>query len=252
MPTDFSGIKTKIDLPSWQVVSPINGPTGAVVPHTAGSSLSGDRRPSQFKNHNLWALSSNTGLLQYSTRTNGWLQLASPALAGTFGIGSCTVFAPSQGPRGTTAAGATTTTFALTTALPAAVGANSLAGQRIRIITNTTGQGRTEERTIVANTSGTTPTITVDTALAAAPASGSTYEILSGRLFMLGAGTVAAVSGSSTMSQPIASQPTWQQQTCQQLSARPLASSRWMNCTRQLQESVVQQSTARPADTLAP
>jgi len=54
------------------------------------------------------------------------------------------------------------------------------------------GSGLTEERLIIANTAGTTPTITLNAALSFTPASGSGYEILSGRLFMLSAGTLAA------------------------------------------------------------
>ena len=86
----------------------------------------------------------------------------------------------------------------LSTALPTAVGVNMLAnrggsgdlGFRIRIVDTTAG--KTEQRWITGNTAGTTPTITVDTAFSFTPASGATYEILSGRVYMLGAGTTAA------------------------------------------------------------
>jgi hypothetical protein len=87
----------------------------------------------------------------------------------------------------------------LTTALPAAVGINQLAnrcdgtGFKIRIIGNRSGgAGVTEERTIIGNTAGTTPTIYLDSALSFTPGSGDGYEILSGRLYCLGMGTTAA------------------------------------------------------------
>jgi hypothetical protein len=127
------------------------------------------------------------------------MALASPALAGTFGAGATAKFFPSQGPRGTIATGATTARLTLTTALPAAVGVNQLAnrgdglGFLIRVINNAAGSaGRIEERRIVANTAGTTPTIWLDTALTAAPLLGDGYEIRSGRVFLLSAGTLAA------------------------------------------------------------
>jgi len=109
-------------------------------------------------------------------------------------------FAPSFGAVGTIAAGATTTSVIISTALPTAVGVNMLAnrggsgdyGFKLRIIDTTAG--KTEERYIVGNTAGTTPTINVDNAFTFTPATGARYEILGGRVFMLGAGTTAANS----------------------------------------------------------
>lgn len=49
-----------------------------------------------------------------------------------------------------------------------------------------------EERYIVGNTGGTTPTIYLDSPLSFTPQAGDAYEILSGRLFTLGVDTVAA------------------------------------------------------------
>lgn len=192
MATSFKGIKEKLDLPSWQNCSPLL--TAAMVADTAtvGSTLSGDRRASQYKQDLFWFVKNATTLYQYRTRSDGWHQLLSPALTGTFGIGATSVFAPSQGPRGTIAAGATGTSVILSTALPAAIGINQLVGQRIRIVNNIAGGGQTAERTIVANTAGTTPTITVDAAFGFTPGTGVIYELLTGRLYMLSAGALAA------------------------------------------------------------
>ncbi|MBI4644196.1 MAG: hypothetical protein HY743_10860 [Deltaproteobacteria bacterium] len=127
------------------------------------------------------------------------MTLASPALAGTFGAGAGAEFLPSQGPRGTLATGCTSTSMVLSTALPAVVGVNALAnrgdgiGFKIRIIGNAAGSsGKTEERYIIGNTGGTTPTITLDSTLSFTPAADDAYEFLSGRVFMLSAGTLAA------------------------------------------------------------
>ncbi|HEY3266624.1 MAG TPA: hypothetical protein VGM37_06835, partial [Armatimonadota bacterium] len=119
--------------------------------------------------------------------------------AGTFGAGAGAVMMPSQGPRGTLAVGATTSSVVLSTALPAAVAPNQLAnkgnsnGHKIRIIGNSPGgSGKAEERYIVGNTGGTTPTLYLDAPLSFTPVAGDGYEILSGRLYLLGAGTLAA------------------------------------------------------------
>jgi hypothetical protein len=107
-------------------------------------------------------------------------------------------FAPSLGLTGTIAAGATTTSVTLSTALPTAVGLNMLAnrggsgeyGFKLRIID--TVAGRTAERYIVGNTAGTTPTINVLSSFGFTPSTGARYEIIAGRVFMLGAGVLAA------------------------------------------------------------
>lgn len=167
--------------------------------HAAASSMASDLRNNTTRNPFIYQLVSNAVLNRYNIVTKSWqLAAANPLTAGTFGAGSTSAFAPSFGAVGTIAAGATTTSVTLSTALPAAVGVNMLAnrggsgelGFRLRIIDATAG--KTEERWIVGNTAGTTPTITLDAALSFTPATGARYELLCGRLFMLGAGTVAA------------------------------------------------------------
>jgi hypothetical protein len=192
MPTTL-GFKDIIDLPQWRPESPCLAVSGA------GMSLVGDERNNSTRHPLMYFLRSATALDVYDPISGEWQPLASPALAGTFGNGAAAVFNPSAGPRGTLAAGATTTSVILSTALPAAVGNNQLAnrgdsiGFRIRIIGNAAGSsGKIEERTIIANTAGTTPTITLDSALSFTPATGDAYEIIGGRVFMLGAGTTTA------------------------------------------------------------
>lgn len=193
MATSFAGIKQKLDLPSWQPTNLIYSQAGAIQPGAAGSTLADDKRASQYKRNNIYFLNSSSTFFKYNTIQNGWLPLASPALVGTFGIGAISVFMPSAGPRGAIASGATTTTLTLSTALPATVGANQLVGQRIRVIGNTAGgSGKIEIKVITANTAGTTPLITLDSALTFTPALNATYEILAGRVFLMSASTVAA------------------------------------------------------------
>jgi len=195
MTTDFSGIKQTLDLPVWEPLGIIFTGAGASTSAGAGVNMTCDLRLSQYRYQNIWYLAGTTVALQHNCRTNGWLTLASPALAGTFGAGASSVFAPSHGPRGTLAAGGTTTTMTLATALPnsASVTHNQLKGFRIRIIGSVGGgSGKTEERTIVSNSAGTTPTITLDSALSFTPVAGSAFEMLSGRVYFMSAGTVAA------------------------------------------------------------
>lgn len=189
MPNTF---KKVLDRLMWVQVPP------APNAHAAGSCLAVDMRNNETRNPFVYNLASATVLNRFNIVTKGWNLVQSPALAGTFGAGAAAAFAPSLALTGTIAAGATTTTLTLSTALPTAVGVNMLAnrggsgdfGFRIRIIDTTAG--KTEQRWIVANTAGTTPAITVDAAFSFTPASGARYEILSGRVFMLGAGTTAA------------------------------------------------------------
>jgi hypothetical protein len=184
--------KKVIDQLVWRQVTP------APSAHAAASSMCCDLRSSLVRHPFVFQTISNTVVNRYNIVTKSWQTMASPALAGTFGAGAASAFAPSLGLVGTIAAGATTTSVVISTAFPTAVGPNMLAnrggsgdkGFKLRI-TDTTA-GKTEERWIVGNTAGTTPTITVEAAFTFTPASGARYEILAGRQFMLGAGTTAA------------------------------------------------------------
>ncbi len=191
--TTVLNFKDIIDLPLWRPNSP------AFLATAAGGSFAYDMRNTDRNSPYNYFLHNATSLYAYAPKNDEWMLIGSPALTGTFGAGATSVFHPTQGPRGTIAAGATTTTFTLTTTLPAAVGINQLAnrgdgvGYKIRVIGNAAGgSGKVEERTIIANTAGTTPTITLSSALTFTPGLGSAYEILSGRVFMLSAGTLAA------------------------------------------------------------
>jgi len=186
--------KKVIDRLMWAQVAP------APNAHAAGACLASDMRSDVSRNPFVYQLASAAVLNRYNIVTKGWNLVQSPALSGTFGAGAAMAFAPSLGLVGTIAAGATTTSVTLSTALPTAVGTNMLAnrggsgeyGFKLRIID--TVAGKTEERYIVGNTSGTTPAITVLSAFTFTPATGARYEIVAGRVFMLNSGAVAANS----------------------------------------------------------
>jgi len=187
------GFKPGITLPEWRPLAIVPfGFSWNANPMAGDLRNNEDRHPTQFL-----VMSSN--IFEYNIKNDGWRQGIAHAMGGSVSTASACVFAPSQGPNGTLAAGATTTTVVLNTALPAAVGVNQLAnrgdgiGFKIRIIGNSAGgSGLTEEKYIVANSGGTTPTIELDSALTFTPAVGDRYEILSGRLFIL---TTQAANG---------------------------------------------------------
>jgi len=191
--TTTLNFKDVIDLPQWRPCAP------AITASAAALSICSDLRNNSDQNPNLFYLSSASSIQAYNTSNDGWNQLTSPAMSSGSAAGTAVVFSPSQGPRGTLAAGSTSNSVILSTALPAAVGANQMAnrgdgvGYKLRIIDNGTGgSGKIFEGTILNNTSGTTPTITFTSAIGFTPVTGSSYEFLSGRVFILGSGTTAA------------------------------------------------------------
>ncbi len=186
--------KKGIDRQEWVQVAP--SPNA----HAAGGSICCDLRPAPYRYPFIFQLVNATNLVRYNMIQKAWNFVVSPALAGTFGAGSTSCFLPSRGLNGSIGAGCTTTSIVTTTVMTS-IGINMLAnrggsgeyGFRIRIIGSAAGSsGKTEERWIVANTGGTTPTLVLDSALSFTPANGDTYEILGGRLFLLSAGTLAA------------------------------------------------------------
>lgn len=185
--------KDVLDIPKWRPLSP------SMAASLAGNSLINDCRNNIDNHCMVYNLRSAVALDAFDVKNDEWMLIGSPGLTGVFGAGAGGCFMASAGPRGVLAAGWTTTQGALTTALPAAVGANQLAnrgdkiGFKIRIIGNGAGSsGRTEERYIISNTLGATPIITLDAPLTFTPVAGDGFEILSGRVYMLSAGVLAA------------------------------------------------------------
>jgi len=167
--------------------------------HSAGTSMCHDMRNDISRNPFIYNLVSTTILNRFNIVTKAWQLAVNPGVSAV-AASSNSCYVPSFSVVGTIAAGATTSRFTLSTALPASIGVNMLAnrggsgenGYVIRITDTTVG--KTEERFIVSNTLGTTPVISVDVPFTFTPATGARYEILSGRVIMLGSGTIAAAS----------------------------------------------------------
>lgn len=180
--------KPFIDRQIW--ISSTPSPTQWQPGYTPSSDMRNNKYANPFIYQYLGALS-----YRYSTLQKAWQPYTSPGLSGSNTTGATSVFAPSFSNVGTIAAGATTTSVTLSTALAQAVGLNSLSnhgngGFILRIIDTTAG--KIVEREIVANTASTTPVITVASSFGFVPATGSRYEILAGRVFYLNSGTVVA------------------------------------------------------------
>jgi hypothetical protein len=191
------GKKDIIDKPRWRAIQSSGTVLNASL--TTGQVCACDVRGRNHADPYKYVFSSTAIVYRYNPINDGWIDTISPAMLGTFGRGNRAEFVPSQGPKGTIAAGASTTKIILTTALPASVGVNQLAnrgdglGYIVRVIGNAGGSsGKIEERRVVANTSGTTPTIYLDQPLSFTPANGDAYEFLSGRVFYLTTGAATA------------------------------------------------------------
>ncbi len=187
--------KDLIDLPEWRPLAV--DPTATA----AGHCVAWDLRNSADANPNVWHWNALTTLNLYNKFNDEWLTTAAfTTVGGSIAAGAGCIFVPSHGPSGTIGGTPTTTSFTLA-ALPnsASVGTNQLANQgngrgfKIRVYgSGSGGSGKCEERLIVANTSGTTPVVTLDSALSFTPQTTDKYEILSGRVYLLGSGTTAA------------------------------------------------------------
>lgn len=176
-------IKYGIDLPIWRQTSPM--PI-----HAAGVSLCSDKRNDISAYNAVFQLQSAAALNVYYAPPNAYGVVANTGLS-AFGAGSTCEFAPSLSYVGSISTGCTTTKITTSTnngtwALNGMVLGEGI-GFRIRIIGSSAGgSGKIEERFVVANTSGATPTIYLNEALSFTPDSGDTYEIMAGRVYCLG------------------------------------------------------------------
>lgn len=185
--------KKVIDRLLWAQVPPAPNASAS------GTSMCVDMRSDVSRNPFVYNLIATTVLNRFNTVTKSWQLAINPAVAAV-AASSTSCFVPSFAAVGTIAASATTSSFTLSTALPAAVGVNTLgnrggfggAGFKIRI--TDTVAGKTEERFIIGNTGGTAPTIQVDNPFTFTPSTGARYEFLSGEVFMLSSGVIAAAS----------------------------------------------------------
>ena len=182
-----------IDLPKWHAVAP--SPSAGAT----GTCMAGDLRNDPSRDPHLWELSSAALLHAYNIDNDGWNGggIVNPGLTGTFGAGANIVLQPHRGPQGTITAAVSGSEFTLSTLeLAASVSVNQFTARgdgtpfKIRVYDPT--NGNLEETYVTSNTAGTTPQITVSPALTFTPSTSAVYEFLSGRVYMISAGTLAA------------------------------------------------------------
>lgn len=176
-------IKYGIDLPIWRQTSPMTA-------HAAGVSICADKRNDISAYNAVFQLASASALNIYYTPPNGYGFAVNPGLS-AFGAGSDVEFVPSLSYVGSVGAGCSTTKIVTTTNNGTWAKNGMILGEgigfKIRIIGSSSGgSGKVEERYVIANTSGTTPTIYLNEALSFTPASGDSYEIMAGRVYCLG------------------------------------------------------------------
>lgn len=180
-------IKYGIDLPRWQSLPALSSPTSPI--HAAGVSWCSDKRNDLSSYQVGFQLLSATVANVYFT-PSGFNQLCNPGIS-AFGAGATIENTTAMTYVGVCAAGCSTTKITTSTnngtwATNGALVSKNF-GFRIRIIGNSAGgSGKVEERYIIANTSGTTPTFYLSSALSFTPASGDAYEIMAYKVFFLG------------------------------------------------------------------
>jgi hypothetical protein len=172
--TTTINLRQILDRKQWEFGTP------APAASAAGSLVCSSRH---HKQQQLYLVSSTVAYL-FNPSHDGFVQIPSPALAGTFGAGACAV-ASCQGASGTASAGTTTT---ITTTLNLQ---RDLRGYSVNI---TSGPGAGETRVIASNTIGTNAVITVTSAFGSAITASSVYRLMTPRFYVLGAGTLAAGS----------------------------------------------------------
>lgn len=192
------------DYPEWEALGiPVTG-SSASLHMSNGSWMCEDHRNNNYANPHVYysqAGGASGNVRVFNTKFCSWMEISSALnnTVGTFGTGLACAFIPSMSPSGTLATGNTTTKVVLSTALPASVLANQLnnRGDGLGFIIRITGKsaggsGLTEERRVISNTSGTTPTLELDSPLSFTPASGDSYEFLSGSYVIMLTGSVSS------------------------------------------------------------
>lgn len=175
MPTTNNNRKI-LDTKQWEYMTPAPAVT------TAGSMIASSR---MFDQQQLYVSAVGVAHL-YNPYEDGWVQIPSPALAGTLSAGACAV--GSVFGLATTGSSTAGTTTSMTTNLTLA---RDLRGYSVLM---TAGPASGSVAQIARNTVGTNSVITFTTAVSASIGVGSTYRLITPVYYVLGAGTLAAGS----------------------------------------------------------
>lgn len=180
MPTT-NGNRRILDLKRWEFCTPLPASTAAA------QFIVSSRH---YRQQQL-LVQSNTAALLYNPTEDAWINLPSPALAGTFGAGACGV-SGSFSTGATAAVSSLTATAGSTTSITTnQTLARDLRGYSVYFVAGTNA-GKT--KTIASNTIGANAVITFTDAEAVAFDATSQYRLKTPVFFVLGAGTLAAGS----------------------------------------------------------
>jgi hypothetical protein len=179
--TTTNGTRQILDLKRWEYLTPAPVATGA------GMFAVSSRHVSQRQLY----VTSNTVVYLYEPGTDGWCQVPSPALAGTFGAGACGV--ASSWSTGTTvgAASLTATAGTTTTITTNQTLARDMRGYSVHILS---GPNAGETKIIASNTIGASAVITFTVASGVAFSASTVYRLITPVWYVLGAGTLATGS----------------------------------------------------------
>ena len=166
-----------LDLKRWEFLSPAPVTTGAAMFIVSSR---------HYRQQQLY-VTSNTVAYLYNPSEDGWTQVPSPALAGTFGAGACGVtgaWSTGNAIAGSLTATAGTTTT-LTTDQPLA---RDLRGYKVQILA---GPNAGQLFTIASNTIGASAVITFVETAGSAHSASSVYRLCTPTYFILNAGALA-------------------------------------------------------------
>lgn len=179
MPTT-NGTRKILDPKRWEYMSPVPAATGA------GHFVVSSRHYRQQQ----MLVQSNAVAYMYLSQEDGFVQLPSPGLAGTFGAGACGVAGAWS--TGTTIGASLTATGGTTQTLTTNVTlARDLRGYSVQILS---GPNAGEIKTIAVNTVGANATIAFTAASGSTFDATNTYRLMTPVFFVLGAGTLASAS----------------------------------------------------------
>lgn len=174
-----TNLRKLLDLKVWQAVAstPITNAANFFVVDSSG--------PDQIS----YYVTSATAVYAYDPYEDAWQLLPSPAL-GSFAAGACGRWHPA-GPSGTALAGSTSTTLNTNVNVLGDLSARNGLNFRVRI---TGGTGAGQERLIASATYGANSVVTVTQAWNVTPDNTSTFILYTGRVWLMGGGTLAAGS----------------------------------------------------------
>lgn len=160
--------------------------TPALVSTGAGMFITGDRGGLMPQNDCVYYVAGVSAIYNYSPEQDAWMQLPNSGAAGAFGAGACGEFRCLGAMGGTsnqTATAGTTTTLTTNKSI-----VRSLAGSKVRVVA---GTGIGYEGTVASNTVGTNAVITVTPANGVAFDNTTVFQVWSGSVWFMNAGTSA-------------------------------------------------------------